>query len=185
MRNLHKSKHYEGIRWATLALMVVLFGCYTPEKAIKQTDKALASYPEKIAPKFREAFPCTLEKIDTVYDWQNSTAWVDCPPQTPLVVTDTFYNTSEKVKGTPVPIKIERITITKSIKDSADIYPLKDTIARLKASLVNCKNDLASIERESASEKKKHENPLYLLLALIFSVVANFFQLRKSKAKAK
>jgi hypothetical protein len=183
MRNLYKCKHYEGIRWASLALMVVLFGCYTPEKAIKQTDKALANYPEKIAPKIREAFPCTLEKIDTVHDWQNSTVWIDCPPQTPLVVTDTFYKTS--LKSTPVPIKIERITVTKVIKDSAEIYALKDTIAALKVSLVNCKNGLANIERESASVQKKYENPLYLLVALIFSVVAYFFQLRKSKAKAK
>jgi hypothetical protein len=181
MQNL--SKYYKGIGWASLALMVVLFGCYTPEKAIKQTSKALASYPEKIAPKFREAFPCTLEKTDTVYDWQNSTAWVECPPQTPLVAIDTFYNTSPK--GAYVPIKIERVIIRKVIRDSAEIYALKDTIAGLKNSLVNCENGIAAIARESANLKTQYKNPLYLLIALIFSVVANFFQLRKSKAKAK
>jgi hypothetical protein len=183
MEKIHKTKRYKAIGLVILTLIVILSGCYTPEKATKQADKALSKYPDKIAPKFREVFPCEVMKIDTVHDWQNSTVYVDCPPQ-PEKQTDTLYIPSKPIR-VPATVKVERITITKTIKDSAEIFALKDTIADLKNKVFTYKTKYENCEKLRAEESERYKSPLYLLLALILSVLANFFQLRKSKASAK
>jgi hypothetical protein len=177
-------KFYENGRrgLAILTLIAFLTGCYTPEKATRQADKALDKYPEKIAPKFREAFPCEVMKIDTVHDWQNSTVYVECPPQVSLV--DTFYLEGEPIK-VPATVRVKRVTITKTVKDSAEIFALKDTIETLKRDILAYKYNFKNCERLRAEEGVRYKNPLYLLIALIFSVLANLLQLRKSKTDKK
>jgi len=190
MRNLYKHKNYEAIRWVSFLVMVFLWGCYTPEKAtdkktqkaVKKAERLLNKYPDVMASKFREVFPCEVTKVDTFYDWQNSTVYVECPTQPVKTETDTLYVPSEPIR-VPCPTKIERITITKTVKDSAESKALRDTIESLKINLFTYKHNYENCERLRGEEKAKYENPLYLLIALIFSVLANLLQLRKRKLK--
>jgi hypothetical protein len=189
MRNFYKHKYYNLVASITcIAFMVVYLGCQVPEKtttkktekAMRKAEKLLNKYPEVFADKYREVFPCETVKTDTVYDWQNSTVYVECPPR--VDSTDTVYVKAEPIR-VPCPTKIERITITKTVRDSAEVFALRDTIESLKVNLYTYKHNYENCERLRGEEKAKYESPLYLLLALILSVVGNLLQLRKRKLK--
>lgn len=54
---------------AALLLVVIvaalLPGCYTEQKATKQVDKAAGQYPEMVAKKTRDKFPCITTSVDS------------------------------------------------------------------------------------------------------------------------
>jgi len=49
-----------------LVAAFLLGGCYTQNKAVKQVNKALGSYPEIVAKIALDSFPCNVIKVDTI-----------------------------------------------------------------------------------------------------------------------
>ena len=63
-------------------LLVVAFllgGCYTQNKAVKQVNKALGSYPEIVAKIALDSFPCNVIKVDTIITHFDTTIEVFYP----------------------------------------------------------------------------------------------------------
>lgn len=161
-----------------LLVAAILCGCYSEKKAQKQIDKAVQKRPEVAAESLRKAFPCmtkvdTIVKIDTGYDFIE----IQCPeiPE-PVTKVDTIIinkGTKEKVflpgKIIRVGAPKETITITKLVRDSAEIYLLNKQISDLtKGKLID-------------NEKIKNRNRwiLWLLVALIISILFNIIKFNR------
>ena len=162
-----------------LCLALVLQGCYTQKKALKDLNKANDLQPKVVADYVREHFPCTIKdtilKIDTSYQYVT----ILCPSTDPLEIkgeesiVDTIYidkvvtkiNTIKKV----VAIPSKTITITKYYEDSAKLKSLYISISQAKEELNNCQQ-----KKESKSEWIK-----WLIICLCLSVILNIIQLRK------
>lgn len=156
----------------------LLCGCYTEKKAQKQVDKAVKHQPEIAAETLRKAFPCitkvdTVVKIDTGYDFIE----IQCPdtPQ-PVVKVDTVIidrKTKEKVYLTGKIVRVgapkETITITKLVKDSAEIFLLNKQIKDL--------TDGKLIDNQKIKNRNKWI--LWLLVALIISVLFNVIKFNR------
>jgi len=148
--------------------LVVLLGCNPTKQAQKLIDK----HPEKVLPVFRSAFPCTTEKIDTIYNWHDTTIFVDCVP-----TIDTFYKqgilSRFKVKKM---ISIRTSTIVKEVEDSAKIRALQIELRNAETLKINCYDDLeASKSRSNAFLITS----LSLLILLLLSLFLNYIQLKK------
>jgi len=50
---------------AAIMAMLLLSGCYTPQKASRQIDKAISRHPQVAAIKTRAAFPCITTSVDS------------------------------------------------------------------------------------------------------------------------
>lgn len=48
-------------------VIIFISGCYTPKKAERSANKIAISYPEILAKKARDLFPCVTSKGDTLY----------------------------------------------------------------------------------------------------------------------
>jgi hypothetical protein len=161
-----------------LFLALVLQGCYTQQKALKDLNKANDLQPKVVADYVREHFPCTIKdtitKVDTAYQYIT----ILCPGKDPLEINeepsvDTVYvdkytiktNTIKKV----VAIPSKTITITKYYEDSAKLKSLYVSISQAKEELKNCQQ-----KKESKSEWIK-----WLIICLCISAILNIIQLRK------
>lgn len=56
---------YIFIALAAIMAMLLLSGCYTPQKAARQIDKAITHHQETAAKKTRAAFPCITTSVDS------------------------------------------------------------------------------------------------------------------------
>lgn len=114
-------------KYLRLALLLICLGsCNTPHRIAKKLNKFDLAHPEVVAKFTRDKYPCiekpndTITKIDTTY----IDVEVECPPQDTFIIEkkDTII-----VKGKPiivkkkVPLPQQTITITKLVKDSAEI----------------------------------------------------------------
>ena len=157
---LKKMKLMKMNKYLLLAL-VCLGSCNTSKHIEKKLNKFDLAHPEVVAKFTRDKYPCidkpidTITKIDTAYvDVQ-----VECPPQDTLVVTK---NDTIRVKGKSiivkkkVPLPQQTITITKLVKDSAEIKVLA-------VENKNCNDELQS----------KWKWIQWLFLALVISLILN------------
>lgn len=115
------------INYLRLALLLVCLGsCNTPHKIVKKLNKFDLAHPEVVAKFTRDKYPCiekssdTITKIDTTYVDMD----IECPPQDTFIIKK---NDTITVKGKSVIVKKkvaipqQTITITKLIKDSAEM----------------------------------------------------------------
>ena len=157
---------------------IALSGCYTPSKAAKQIDHAIDKYPKIAAQRTRAYFPCITTGSDTLIFTKDSLILVDCPD--PVQPADYFHDTinltkivksevvKTKVVKVPVHLPVQYVTITKKVEDSAKIFILTAETDRLKA--YSAKVDAKLIKRNWLIK--------WLIIALIVSVLLNYFQFK-------
>jgi len=160
-----------------LCIALVLQGCYTENKALKDLNKANEHKPKVVSDFVREHFPCSITdsivKIDTAYSYVT----IPCPGRDPLSldesISDTIYidrityktNVIKKVVALPS----KTVTIIKYVEDSAKIKSLSLTISQTQSELNNCKQ-----------KKEKDSNWIkWLVICLCLSAILNIIQLRK------
>jgi len=151
-------------------LIFVLLGCNPTKKAQKLIEK----HPDKTLAVFRSAFPCTDGGIDTVYNWHDTTIFIDCVP-----VIDTIN--TESIKYILSPFKAKKIlsyrtaTITKYIEDSSRLKSLKLQLS-----------DAEYFKQQYLDEAEKYKTrsnnffvlSLILLCLLLLSIILNVLKLR-------
>ena len=128
-------------------LLVVAFllgGCYTQNKAVKQVNKALGSYPEIVARIALDSFPCNVIKVDTIITHFDTTIEVIYPHfDTTLLLKDTIYVTKKMY----VKLPYKTVYITKSIESTAKLTILNarfDSLTKVTTSIQKSNEDLTS-----------------------------------------
>jgi PBP1b-binding outer membrane lipoprotein LpoB len=141
-----------------LVAAFLLGGCYTQNKAVKQVNKALGSYPEIVAKIALDSFPCNVIKVDTIITHFDTTIEVIYPHfDTTLSQIDTIYGTKK------VYVKLPYKTITKSIESTAKLTILNarfDSLTKVTTSIQKSNEDLTS----KIGRKNK---VIYWLIALL------------------
>jgi hypothetical protein len=182
MRNWHRHRQFSKFNF-TIPLLILIWGsCYSPNKANKQVNKALKTYPAQTLAQLRDSLPCADLKIDTVYDWHDTTIFVECPPpkeHDALIIYDTIT-----LKGNNKPVKVAKVisvptaTITKEVEDTARINALKRTIYKLEqenkqylTQLTNCKGGKSG--------------GMWWLIPVLIAIVSAFLSLLKYKNERK
>ena len=126
-------------------LLVVAFllgGCYTQNKAVKQVNKALGSYPEIVAKIALDSFPCNVIKVDTIITHFDTTIEVFYPHfDTTLFLKDTIFVT-KKIK-----LPVKTLYITKTVESTAKLTILNaslDSLTKVTTSVQKLNEDLTS-----------------------------------------
>lgn len=143
-----------------LVAAFLLGGCYTQNKAVKQVNKALGSYPEIVARIALDSFPCNVIKVDTTITHFDTTIEVIYPHfDTILSRIDTIYGT----KKVYVKLPVKTVYITKSIESTAKLTILNarfDSLTKVTTSIQKSNEDLTS----KVGRKNK---VIYWLIALL------------------
>jgi len=149
------------LRVYSLLVAVILLGsCYTSNKATKQVNKALGSYPKIVAKIALDSFPCNVIQIDTIITHFDTTIQVIYPHfDTSLCQIDTIYRT----KKVYVKLPYKTVYITKSVESTAKLTILNaslDSLLKVTTSVQKSKEDLTS----KVGRKNK---VIYWLIALL------------------
>jgi PBP1b-binding outer membrane lipoprotein LpoB len=146
--------------YSLLVAAFLLGGCYTQNKAVKQVNKALGSYPEIVAKIALDSFPCNVIKVDTIITHFDTTIEVIYPHfDTTLSQIDTIYGT----KKVYVKLPYKTVYITKSIESTAKLTILNarfDSLTKVTTSIQKSNEDLTS----KVGRKNK---VIYWLIALL------------------
>ena len=144
--------------------LIVMVGCYTPQKADKHLAKAMTKYPQKVAGLCKDKYPCKPGKTDTIEKVYYDLIEVECPD-----MTSVRYDTIEKevvkviTKTIKVPVKVpaKEVIITQYLVDSAlvDFYKIKY-------------EELLKDARKCESSQKSRLNIIWALIALVCLLVA-------------
>lgn len=167
----------------------MLCSCYTPNKARKSLDKAKIHYPEIVAKKSSEWFPCDVtidssEKTHWYYKVDTLIRYVNNETDTiRMILKDTlirYYNGCDNVMRQ---LKKAEYLIT-HLKKQVMISP----VVYYKTVVDSARNVYLSGELDKSNEKlekyrKKYEQgmtiSLWLLALLTLSVLINVFKFRK------
>lgn len=142
--------------YSLLVAVFLLGGCYTQNKAVKQVNKALGSYPEIVAKIALDSFPCNVIKVDTIITHFDTTIEVFYPHfDTNLLLKDTVFVT-KKIK---LPIKY----ITKTVESTAKLTILN---ARLD-SLLKVTTNIQKSNDELISKVARKNKVIYWLIAFL------------------
>ena len=143
-----------------LVAAFLLGGCYTQNKAVKQVNKALGSYPEIVAKIALDSFPCNIIKVDTIITHFDTTIEVIYPHfDTTLSRINTIYGT----KKVYVKLPYKTVYVTKSIESTAKLTILNarfDSLTKVTTSIQKSNEDLTS----KVGRKNK---VIYWLIALL------------------
>jgi hypothetical protein len=130
--------------YSLLVAAFLLGGCYTQNKAVKQVNKALGSYPEIVAKIALDSFPCNVIKVDTIITHFDTTIEVIYPHfDTTLSRIDTIYGT----KKVYVKLPYKTVYITKSIESTAKLTILNarfDSLTKVTTLIQKSNEDLTS-----------------------------------------
>jgi hypothetical protein len=141
-----------------LVAAFLLGGCYTQNKAVKQVNKALGSYPEIVAKIALDSFPCNVVKVDTIITYFDTTIEVIYPHFDTSVI-----NTVIVEKKVYVKLPYKTVYITKSIESTAKLTILNarfDSLTKVTTSIQKSNEDLTS----KVGRKNK---VIYWLIALL------------------
>ena len=128
-------------------LLVVAFllgGCYTQNKAVKQVNKALGSYPEIVAKIALDSFPCNVIKVDTIITHFDTTIEV-IYPHFDTSITNYLKDTIIVTKKIKLPVKT--LYITKTVESTAKLTILNaslDSLLKVTTSVKKSNEDLTS-----------------------------------------
>ena len=143
-----------------LVAAFLLGGCYTQNKAVKQVNKALGSYPEIVAKIALDSFPCNVIKVDTIITHFDTTIELIYPHfDTTLLLKDSIYVT----KKVYVKLPYKTVYITKSIESTAKLTILNarfDSLTKVTTLIQKSNEDLTS----KVGRKNK---VIYWLIALL------------------
>ncbi len=122
----------------------LLGGCYTQNKAVKQVNKALGSYPKIVARIALDSFPCNVIKVDTIITHFDTTIDVIYPHFDKILSQiDTIYRT----KKVYVKLPYKTVYITKSVESTAKLTILNaslDSLLKVTTSVQKSNEDLTS-----------------------------------------
>lgn len=127
----------------SLTIIAVISGCYTEKKATNDIKKADEKHPKVVTDYLAKHYPCKSNVTEVVHDTSYDFIEISCP-DVPInnnsTGLDTVYipihgkpKTIEVIKNKIVRIPSETITITKLVKDSAEISSYKLKLADLQA----------------------------------------------------
>jgi hypothetical protein len=126
-----------------LVAVFLLGGCYTQNKAVKQVNKALGSYPQIVAKIALDSFPCNVIKSDTTISVSNydTTLLVECP------VRDTVLNHDTVKLYVKLPYKTKTVYITNFLESTAKLTIMKsslDSLTKVTTCIKKSAEDLTS-----------------------------------------
>ena len=128
--------------YSIIVAAFLLGGCYTQNKAVKQVNKALGSYPEIVAKIALDSFPCNVIKVDTIITHFDTTIEVFYPHfDTTLFLKDTIFVT-KKIK-----LPVKTLYITKTVESTAKLTILNaslDSLLKVTTSVQKSNEDLTS-----------------------------------------
>ena len=147
-----------------LVAFLLLGGCYTQFKAVKQVDKALAHYPQIVAKIAQDSFPCNVIRIDTNIPVSNydTTLLLDCP------VRDTVLNSVHDTVSKKVYVKLpyKTVYVTKVLESTARLVIIRATLDSLN-------NSISELQKKNDSlvEKVGRKNKaIYWLIAFLVGI---------------
>ena len=141
-----------------LVAAFLLGGCYTQNKAVKQVNKALGSYPEIVAKIALDSFPCNVIKVDTIITHFDTTIEVIYPHFDTSKIDTVILEKKVYVK-----LPYKTVYITKSIESTAKLTILNarfDSLTKVTTSIQKSNEDLTS----KVGRKNK---VIYWLIALL------------------
>jgi len=142
--------------FSLLVAVILLGSCYTSNKATKQVNKALGSYPEIVARIALDSFPCNVIQIDTIITHFDTTIEVIYPHFDTSVI-DTVYLT-KKIK---LPIK----TITKTVESTAKLTILNASLD----SILKVTTNIKKSNEELISKISRKNKMIYWLIAFLIA----------------
>jgi PBP1b-binding outer membrane lipoprotein LpoB len=143
-----------------LVAAFLLGGCYTQNKAVKQVNKALGSYPEIVAKIALDSFPCNVIKVDTIITHFDTTIEVIYPHfDTSLSQIDTIYGT----KKVYVKLPYKTVYITKSVESTAKLTILNASLD----SLLKVTTNIKKSNEDLTSKVGRKNKVIYWLIALL------------------
>lgn len=143
-----------------LVAALLLGGCYTQNKAVKQVNKALGSYPEIVAKIALDSFPCNIIKVDTIITHFDTTIEL-IYPHFDTSITNTLKDTIIVTKK--LYVKLPYKTIIKTVESTAKLTILNaslDSLLKVTTSVQKSNDDLTS----KVGRKNK---VIYWLIALL------------------
>jgi len=144
-----------------LVAAFLLGGCYTQNKAVKQVNKALGSYPEIVAKIALDSFPCNVIKVDTIITHFDTTIEVIYPHfDTILSQIDTIYGTKK------VYVKLPYKTITKTVESTAKLTILNASLD----SLLKVTTNIQKSNEELISKVGRKNKVIYWLIAFLIGL---------------
>lgn len=156
-------------------MMVMILSCNPSKKLDKLNEK----HPELLANFCKDSFPCVISKVDTitsfdtVYTAIKINEYEEIPKDTIWFVKNkTTLINRPVIIGTKYPVK----TIVKVIKDSAEL-----TSIRFELTKCNEESNKLITENNKLQNKITAKNRwiMWLIIALLCSILCNILQLRK------
>ena len=146
--------------YSIIVAVFLLGGCYTQNKAVKQVNKALGSYPEIVARIALDSFPCNVIKVDTIITHFDTTIEVIYPHfDTTLLLKDTIYVT----KKLYVKLPYKTIYITKSVESTAKLTILNASLD----SLLKVTTNIKKSNEDLTSKVGRKNKVIYWLIAFL------------------
>lgn len=141
-----------------LVAVLLLGGCYTQFKAVKQVGKALAHYPQVVAKIALDSFPCNVIRIDTNIV-VSDTIIESYPIENYTTILDTLVIT----KKVFVKLPYKTIYITKVVESTAKLVILQ-------ASLDSANNAICKLQKvndELSGKVERKNKVIYWLIAFL------------------
>lgn len=167
---------------ATAVLMATMFtGCYTPNKAQKQVQKALTHFPAIVAETARTAFPCAPVANDTTIVYTDTTIEANCPDPY-FTVHDTVRTNFVQTKTVKVPVSIPQkvVTIVKTVEDSAKLFLQRKA---MQGQIDDITTDRDSWKKSAAEWEDKADTRgrwnLWLIILLLAALGFIYYQLKR------
>jgi PBP1b-binding outer membrane lipoprotein LpoB len=163
--------------YSLLVAAFLLGGCYTQNKAVKQVNKALGSYPEIVAKIALDSFPCNVIKVDTIITHFDTTIEVIYPHfDTSLSQIDTIYGT----KKVYVKLPYKTVYITKSVESTAKLTILNASLH----SLLKVTTSVQKSNEDLTSKVGRKNKVIYWLIFFIVGLSVPYcFKIVKSLIK--
>lgn len=161
-----------------LVAAFLLGGCYTQNKAVKQVNKALGSYPKIVAKIALDSFPCNVIKVDTIINHFDTTIEVIYPYfDTTLSQIDTIYGT----KKVYIKLPYKTVYITKVVESTAKLTMLNARIDSANLIINEFQKSNAELNKKLASKNKVIWWFIALIAGLLLPYVINIFKLLNIK----
>lgn len=161
---------YSVVALCCVWLLICASSCNTSKFDSKRIAKIAQRNPQIIAKNCKKEYPCITVKSDTIRDSIDNIIFVECDS---IIRTDSLieYVPVKVIKKVNVPS--ETIIVTKTIKDSAEIYLFKDSISDLNKQLkdaqirINKQSDTIDSQRKIIAHKGKENWIWRILLAIL------------------
>ncbi len=142
-------------------LCLLIVGCYTPKKALKQLNNAFNDHHDVVARFANEKYPIKVSKVDTIVLSDTGYLFVQEYVQKTDTIVDTITKTKYIVKNVDkIKVVTKNVTITKMVVDTA-------RVAELSHQLNQCVDDKVK------SKEKSNKSITWLLIFLCISLFIN------------